>query len=208
MVASSLVWFCSAYAALSESAPVDVWEHCRSDDSCTIEYDRLSTQGDEPYLFLGYVMDSEQARWNQFRKAIHAYPNVQSCLIEEERNKKQPNLLKFDWDSVGTGQEAAVCVFRIARSLSNQDRIQNWFAYHQFEVAGPHRYRSKSFVPTRENQPVASMTGYWTVEQYRKQTPSMIRTLTGFDTVIRYEVILSFSEENQTVGASVLATTK
>ncbi|TMV09990.1 hypothetical protein FGK63_02665 [Ruegeria sediminis] len=153
-------------------------------------------------------MDSEQARWGQFRKAIHAYPDVQSCLIEDEQNKKQPNLLKFDWDRVGTGRGAAVCVFRIARSLSNQNRLQHWFAYHHFEIAGPHRYRSQSFVPTRENQPVASMTGYWTVEQYRKQTPSIIRTLTGFDTVIRYEVILSFSDENQTVGASVLATTK
>ncbi|MEW2917200.1 hypothetical protein AB1A64_09010 [Ruegeria sp. ANG10] len=207
-IASSLVWFCTGYAALSENAPEDIWEHCQTSETCTIEYDHLSNQEDEPYLFLGYVMEPEQARWEQFREAIQTYPDVKSCLLKDEQNKEVPNLLKFDWARVGTGDGAAVCVFRVTRSLGDPDRIQNWFKYHEFEVAGPYRYFSEDFVPTSENQPVATMTGYWTTEQYRRHTPSLIAKLVGLDAVRRYEIILSISYENQVVGSTTIRIVK
>jgi len=207
-IATSLAWICSGLAVLSDNDPDDIWAYCRADDSCVIEYDHLSNQTDEPYLFLGYVMDSEQARWGQFRKAIHTYPDVQSCLVEEEQHKKEPNLLKFDWERVGTGRGAAVCMFRIARSLADVEKTGSWLKYHHFKVVGPNRSRSEDFISYRETEPVSYLAAYWSVEQYRAKTPSFIRTLTGFDTVLRYELIFDFSEASKVVGTYIVTPTK
>ena len=205
---SSFLWACSGFVALSEDAPDDIWAYCRADDSCTIEYDHLSAQSDEPFMFLGYVMDSEQARWGQFRKAIRAFPDVQSCLIEEEQVKENPNLLEFDWETVGTGAGAEVCVFRITRSLGDLSRVKTWLKFHGFNVGKYGRYRSEKVPVRRDNQPVASMTGYWTTDQYRENNSSFLKSLIGFGTVLRYEVTISFSESGQVVGVSVLTPSK
>lgn len=194
--------------AASEDSEVDVWEECRSSDTCIIEYEHLSNQKTEPFLFLGYVMNSEQTRWRQFRRAIHEYPDVLSCLIEEERSKEPPNLLKFDWERVGYGRGAEVCLFRISRSLSDLDRIQNWLSFHQFKVLGYHRTRSEGFVPYRESEPVGKVFAYWTTSQLRERKPSALWSLLGYDPLLRYEVVIGMSEEFQAVGVSIVTPTQ
>lgn len=192
----------------AEESDVDVWATCRSTDTCVIEYDHLSNQTAEPFLFLGYVMDSEQARWKQFRKAIRDYPDVQSCLTKEERDKENPNLLKLDWERVGYSSGAEVCIFRISRSLADLERIKSWLSFHEFRVLGYNRYRSEGFVSTRENQPVGVVHAYWTNQQFRERKPSLLWRLIGIDPLIRYEIVIGISEEFQVVGSSVVTPTK
>ncbi len=194
--------------AAAEEAEVDIWAACRQTDTCVIEYDHLSEQTTEPFLFLGYVMDGEQARWKQYRKAIRNYPDVQSCLTEEERAKENPNLLKLDWERVGYWSGAEVCIFRISRSLADLERIKSWLSFHDFRVTGYNRYRSDDFVPTRNNQPVGYVSGSWSVQQYREKNPTLLWRLFEFDLIYGYGISLSISEEFQVVGAYINASTK
>ncbi|WP_170349182.1 MULTISPECIES: hypothetical protein [Ruegeria] len=200
--------FAASMPLAAEGPEADVWTDCRPTDTCEIEYDHLSNQSAEPFLFLGYVMDSEQARWKQFRKAIRNYPDVQSCLIKEEQKKESPNLLKLDWKRVGYGSGVEVCIFRISRSLGTLDRIQSWMSYHDFRVVGYSRYRSENFVPTRINQPVGNVAGYWTVEQYRERNPTLFWRLFEFDLIYSYEIVLGISDEFKVVGTHVITPTK
>lgn len=207
-IASSLLCLCSGFVALSEEAPDDVWESCRADDSCTIEYDHLANQLTDPFLFLGKVVDHMHPQWKRYRRVLRRYPDVMSCLVESEREKKEPNLLKLDWKNVGTGSGAEVCVFRITRSLSSLDRITAWLEYQNFSVGSYSRYRSEKFVPRWETQPVSNMGAYWSLDQYRAKNPSLIVALTGIDLIQKYEVILGFSEDSQVVGVSAVTPTK
>ena len=170
-----------------------------------IPYDHLANQETDPFLFLGYIMDSEMARWPQYRRAVGRFPDVRACLVKEEQEKDKPNLLLIDWDQTGMGKGAEVCVFLIARSLGSVERIRKWLEFHEFKLGTFSRTRSTAY---RETQPVSNMSAYWTVEQYRKHNPSLIRTLTGFDLALRYEIVLQFSEINQIVGVRVVIPSK
>ncbi|MFV2053928.1 hypothetical protein [Aliiroseovarius sp. YM-037] len=184
------------------------WDDCRKTNTCRIEFDHLATQESDPFMFLGRVMDNEQARWRQFRRAIHEYPDVERCLVRTEWNRREPNLLLIDWDRTGTGRGAEVCLFRIARSLGNLERLQQWLVYHGFELSELHKYRGEDYVVRYETQPVSHMSAYWATERYRERNPSWIRALTGFDPLLRYEVVFRFSETNQVVEVSVVTATK
>ncbi len=197
-----------AASAKAEIGTSEIWSKCRSTASCVVEYDHLSTQDVEPFLFLGRVVDSDHPRWRQYRKAIRKFPDVQSCLAKEEQMKENPNLLKLDWKRVGYGSSAEVCIFRISRSLGTLDRIQSWMSYHDFRVVGYSRYRSENFVPTRVNQPVGNVAGYWSVEQYRERNPTLLWRFFEFDLIYSYGIVLGVSDEFKVVGAHVSTPTK
>jgi len=106
-----------SFAGTSQDSAGDVWDDCRALSNCTIDYDYLATQKTDPFLFSGYVMNSEQPRWSQYRRVLRRFPDVRSCLIEEEKEKSTPNLLLMDWQETGTGRGAEVCIFLIARKI-------------------------------------------------------------------------------------------
>ncbi|WP_170431711.1 hypothetical protein [Ruegeria arenilitoris] len=193
---------------MSDSNTEDTWAYCRTDDSCEIAYHHLANQDTDPFLFLGKVVDQGHPQWKRYRKLLRRYPDVVSCLVESEHEKEEPNLLKLDWEEVGTGSGAEVCVFRIARSLSSLDKITAWLEYHSFRVGSYDRYRSEKFIPRWETQPVSNMGAYWSLDQYREKNPSLIVALTGIDLIQGYELILGFSENGQVVGASSVTPTK
>ncbi len=207
-IASSVVWVCSGFTVLAEKNPVDFWESCRSDDSCTIEYNHLANQETDPFLFLGKVVDKLHPRWMRYWLALWQYPNVKSCLEKSEREKKEPNLLKLDWDRVGTGSGAEVCVFRLASSLGSADRTLTWLQYQKFRFRGLNRRGSQNFQPRFDTEPIYQVTARWSIEQYREVNPSWLSSLTGYELINEYRLILSFDQYSKISGVSVSTPTK
>jgi hypothetical protein len=193
----------ASYASEAKEAVRDTWDVCRASNECKIEYDHLATQDTDPFMFLGHVMDREQARWSQYRRSIELFPDVRNCLVEEEREKTTPNLLLIDWDRTGVGRDAEICIYLIVRSLSRVDQVVSWLKYHGFIVGEVRRHRSKDYIARFETQPVSTMTAYWSVEQYREKNPSWLRTLFGIDLAEIFEVTFKFSESNHVVGVRI-----
>ncbi|WP_145974801.1 hypothetical protein [Ruegeria atlantica] len=205
---SAITLFFGAASAEAEISASEIWSECRPSASCVIEYDHLSTQDVEPFLFLGRVVDSDHPQWRKYRKAIRKFPDVQSCLAKEEQKKENPNLLKLDWEGGGYSSGVELCIYRISRSLVTLDRVQSWMSYHDFRVVGYSRYRSENFVSTGTNQPVGNVSGYWTVQQYRERNPTLLWRFFEFDLIYSYGIVLGISEEFKVVGAHVTMPTK
>ncbi len=205
---SSLFWACSGLVALSEDVPEDVWEYCRANDSCTIGFDHLANQETDPFLFLGKIVNREHPQWKRYRKDLRRFPDVASCLVDSERQKKKPNLLKLDWDEVGTGSGAEVCVFRIASSLKDSGQTLNWLAFHMFRFSGLNRIGSQKFKPRYETEPISQVTARWSIEQYRQVKPSLLTSLTGYELIYEYRLILNFDQNSRISGVGVSTPTK
>jgi len=159
----------SASRGLAESPAGDVWESCRAEDSCTIEYDHLANQATDPFMFSGYVVDKSSNKWRSHRISIYKFSDVRDCLVFSEQREEKPNLLMIDWDRVGFDHAAEVCLFRIARSFGNIRSLMDWFDYHGFNVRGPNRTRSESYTPRYETQPLQSLSAKWSGEEYETQ---------------------------------------
>ena len=187
-------------AGTSQDSVGNVGENCRALSTCTIEYDHLATQESDPFLLIGYVMNSEQARWSQYRRAMKRFRDVRSCLIEEEKEKNNPNLLLMDWQETGTGRGAEVCIFLIARSLGSIERHQQWLTFHKFRVKGLTQIFTQDFTPDFANQVVSYVSGFWTTEQYRALNSSWFSSLTGLEIVQGYQVRFQYSDRQLVVG--------
>ncbi|WP_170382534.1 hypothetical protein [Ruegeria atlantica] len=159
--AALVFWLGSALAALSENNLENNWEHCRPNDNCVIEFNHLATQATDPYMFSGHVVDKHSNKWLSYRRSIRNYSDVRDCLMKSEKLKEKPNLLKIDWDRVGFGHAAEVCVFRIARSLGDVESLKDWFDYHGFRINGPNNSRSESYKPRYETQPMQTLSAKW-----------------------------------------------
>lgn len=181
---------------------------CRENKTCTIEYDYLSEQESDPFLFAGIVMDADQPRWSQFRRSLRKFPSVRDCLVAEEQEKQKPNLLLIDWDRVGTGGSARVCIFRIARSLNDVERIHKWLAFHEFRVNPKIRLVGDSYVPQHPKVPVSGLTAQWTREQYRDRKPSLISSLFSFDLILSYQLVIEFSQDDEVAHVGLVTPTK
>lgn len=207
-VASSLVWVCSCFIVLAEENPLGFWESCRTDNSCTIEYDHLANQETDPFLFLGKVVDNLHPQWMRYRLALWRYPDVVSCLEKSEREKEEPNLLELDWERVGTGSGAEVCVFRVASSLGSADRTLTWLQYQKFRFSGLNRQWSQNFQPRFDTQPIYQVTARRTIEQYREVSPSWLSSLPRYELIFEYRLILSFDQNFRVSGVGVSTPTK
>ena len=174
---------------------------CISESECRISYEFLTDQNSDPFLFSGYLLTEEAARWKQYERYLRKFPSVQDCLVPEEQVSDNPNLLRIDWKLTGMQSGAEVCLFRIARSLGNVDRLRQWLEYHDFLLSPKNRIYSGE---GSGDKVVSNFSAYWTTEQYRLHNPSWIRALTGFDLALHYEIVFQFSEVERVVGVSVV----
>ncbi len=107
-------------------------EQCLDPQVCPIPYVRLSKQETEPFLFLGKVVDEDHPRYGDYRAALSRFPDVRSCLTEEEREKPQPDLRQVEWGGIRDTRDIDVCVFRIATSVKAIDIIKEWLGLNSF----------------------------------------------------------------------------
>lgn len=186
----------------------DRWAHCRSSDTCELTSAKLADQTSDPFLFLGRVIDRDAARWRQYAFALWRFPDVRSCLVKSERSAEIPNLLLLDWDRTGTGSGAEVCIFRIMRSLSSPEDVENWLAVHQFSFRGRSRRFSSSFEAQFPEQPVTGLTAVWPNEKYRELNPNLLARVTGFEWLLSYQLVIGFREADRVVSVSVVTPSK
>lgn len=186
----------------------DPWSDCRPTSSCRINAKTLSEQESDPFLFLGRVIDSESARWRHYRKALNRFPDARACLMDRERVNDAPNLLLIDWDRVGTGRGAEVCVFRITRSFDQSSDVEKWLRFHSFEFRGRSRRFSATYEPQFRNEPITGITAAWSNEKYRSLNPNWFSRLTGFEWLSGYQLVIDFNSENEVVSVGVVTPSK
>ncbi|MCV2893442.1 hypothetical protein [Lentibacter sp. XHP0401] len=163
---------------------------CELGPECPIPFDHLSNQESEPFLFATKLIDENHPRWSQFEDALEQFPDVGSCLVEDEASKESPNLLLMDWKKTGYMIGSRVCLFRVASSLDHPTLVQQWMKYHGFRVGDiqPVLYPARPEKKTR-------FVGSWTATQYRKRNPHWFVSLTGFETVRSWAYSISFNSE-------------
>lgn len=153
-------------------------------------------------MLSGRVVDRENTRWRSLRHAIYRYRSVRDCLAVSERAKQTPNLLKIDWDAVGFGKGAQVCIFRIARSLADVDRLHGWFEYHGFQVVGPHASFGGNHKPDFKSEPTQSMAATWTEDQFKEHKGFFFRAFTRLYPVSGYAINLRLAGDDRVVSVS------
>lgn len=186
----------------------DRWQECREAKSCVIDYDHLANWDTQPFLFYGKVVNSEHPQFGNYRRRLSDFSNVRHCLIPQERNATEPNLLKIDWKAVGVSRGAEVCVFLIATSLGSIERIVDWLDYHEFRHGGLTNYRGKNFQPNYQTEPVSQITAQWSREQYRTVKPSFFAKVTGYNLVNGFQIVLSFDQNDNLSKVGVVTPTK
>lgn len=195
-------------SSIAKVPGIDPWAHCRASGSCEMNSGKPSTQEVDPFLFLGRVMDKESARWRQYSNAIERYPDVRSCLVRIEQSKAVPNLLLIDWERIGAGRGAEVCVFRIARSLESHLDVIRWLAFHEFNLDSLARRGSSKFKPQYTDEPVWQLTASWSVQQYREHNSSFLADFSGIVWLQGYQLVVEFNQDEKVVGVSAITLTK
>lgn len=183
--------------------------HCMRETGAETRAPHLADQESDPFLFLGKPINESHPLWSRYKRPISSFPTVLDCLRPEEVGASEPDLNNFDWGRVGTGARAEVCVFRVARSMTDTGAIFEWLSHQGFffeEKLVP--YKGVSFEPRFPNDPVYNVSAVWTVQQYRERNPSLLARIFGFDTVHGYTLVLQFSEACEVVGASTSTSSK
>jgi hypothetical protein len=90
---------------------------------------RLSEQKTRPFLRVGQV-ESETSE--HYGDAMANFPTVLDCLQTSEWERPQPDLTKIDWHKIQNGNEADVCLFRIADSYASPEDMKMWLMLDGF----------------------------------------------------------------------------
>lgn len=178
-------------------------EQCLNPDICPIPYVRLAKQNTEPFLFLGKVVSENHPRYADYESAINSFPNVRSCLIENERNEPQPDLRQIDWSAMHDIHDIDVCVFRIASSIEVIESIKSWLRYHGIKVGAGSSLYGQGYVPKNETDRVFALESHLSVNKFREIIPrSWIAHLIGIELMRNYWITISFSKSGRVVGVT------
>lgn len=152
---------------------------------------RLSTEETNPFRIAFRVVDHDHPRWSQFRSAINGYETARDCLVLEEMQSENPDLLAIDWRRIGAGAGAEVCLFRIFSTLNSQEAVTNWLHFHEFDVGEPHYPILRDHVSANE-QPSMRLSGSWTQEALYQRWPTLIYRLSDWGMTYSYVVQVHF----------------
>lgn len=96
---------------------------------------RLSNEASEPFRYIG-LTPGEHPPFRAYLISIRQFPDVRSCLSEEEEKAKRPDLRAFDWEAIDGSRDADVCIFRVASSYQGPSELERWFEAQGFRVLG------------------------------------------------------------------------
>lgn len=204
IVAAILVLSQGAVAAETPAA-------CSDANECNFHAQQLSDQSSDPFMFGGRIVDESHPRWKTFRRAIRKFPSVESCLKPNDHEEGELNLLDFDWDRVGTGRNLEICLFRIARSLQNVDRLNEWLMAAGFRAGTRlQRYTAEYGQRVYERDkargretPLVNLNVGMSMERYRELNPSLFVTLTGIEFVQGTFITFQLSKGDKVVGVQI-----
>lgn len=111
-------------------------------DAFMIAPDRLSSQDSRPFLFGGRPMDPHHPRWDQYQPALAKFPTVESCLSAEAQTPEGWDLLKVEWTSLLSHKDIEVCLFRIADTLGDRERVVDWLVHSGYRTWGVQQVKS------------------------------------------------------------------
>ena len=113
-------------------------------EAAIIPYEYLSSE--EVYPFVKSKYGDRQSNYDF---EIKKWPNAQSCLIESEISKPEPDLRLLDWNKFKTARDVEVCLWRVFDSLNVPERAAKWLdfqtSYFGCEPSEPHKVVRISF---------------------------------------------------------------
>lgn len=95
-----------------------------------LRYD-LSTEQPAVVVKMLAAWGSDAQRADAKRSATR-FPNVRSCLLEDESRLETPDVRLVDWKKLQTDSDAELCIARIASLIGNNDRLRAWLSFHGF----------------------------------------------------------------------------
>ncbi|WP_208350541.1 hypothetical protein [Pseudaestuariivita rosea] len=177
-------------------------------DNCSVPVERLTTQETRPFMFLGNLVDRNHPRWHEFDHYIALYPDARSCLIKDEQDKMEPNLLNIDWLKLRPAAAKRVCFFRIFTSLQTHEQIKSWLSHHGFSAYGPRRVKSLNYEPRHEDDPIAYIAGTMSAEGINELTKPLLWRLTGMTIAYGFSISVSLNDKGEVVGVHTSSSTK
>jgi len=97
----------------------------RSKQLPLLEYNILSSEKTHPHSY---------KRNEKYDATKVKYSHVRDCLIESERDSRQPDLRLIDWAQFNNSQDINVCLWRIFNSINNVEGITEWMEFHRLSV--------------------------------------------------------------------------
>ena len=126
----------------------------------------LATQTDHPFMFSGEVVDEQHPQWDNFRRTLRTFPDTQSCLTKGSRTGDQFDLTQFSWRGLRGSREIEVCLFRVATTLRDVDKMAAWLTTQEFEYVGINETAWSSIAG---NSTERRVSGRWSIQKMREK---------------------------------------
>jgi hypothetical protein len=105
---------------------------CRGTLKEPLNYQSLSDEETNPFVRRQGRPLYMEKDYAQYKSAIHRFPNVRSCLVDDERGVDVPDLSRFDWEGIESLYEAEFCVFRVFSSIGTVQGARMWLESQGF----------------------------------------------------------------------------
>jgi len=126
----------------------------------------LAAQTDYPFMFSGKVLDEQHPQWDNFRRTLRTFPDTQSCLTKRSRTGDQFDLTQFSWRGLRGRREIEVCLFRVATTLRDVDKMAAWLTTQEFEYVGVNKASWNSITGSSTAKRVS---GRWSIQKMREK---------------------------------------
>lgn len=102
-----------------------------------VSTEKLSNQDLWQFREHAGIVNNRHPLWADYEAALTRFPSTQSCLLLTARKQNRWNLAEFDWSSMSNHHDIEVCLFRIADTLGEPEKMEEWFAVQGYETVAP-----------------------------------------------------------------------
>jgi len=153
-------------------------------EAAIIPYKYLSSEEAYPYVRSKYG-----DRQTNYDLEIKKWPNAQSCLVETELTKSEPDLRLVNWYRFKTYRDAEVCLWRIFDSLGTPEKVVRWFEFQRSyfkceyeennapslkstKISNSVRHHPSALQWKKESTKIVTFQGNWPFNKCRDLVPS------------------------------------
>lgn len=195
LVSAAVLLQVLATAAQAQGEAADAAPPRCSAEACRVSVDRLSTQDLRPFRFAGTVMDPGQPGWADFRGTITRYEDARACLLPEEQERSDPDLLAMDWQRVRGIDERDVCLFRIFTTFDDIASVEAWLRHHDFGAV--QRFDAMQSPIAGEAVATTGLWGSWDEEAWYAHTPSRLYDWLGLAWTSGATILVMFASDGR-----------
>ncbi|MEM9475118.1 MAG: hypothetical protein AAGA71_07480 [Pseudomonadota bacterium] len=167
----------------------------------------LATQTDYPFMYSGRVINEQHLQWDNYRRTLQKFPDAQSCLTRGSRTGDQFDLTQFSWRGLRGSREIQVCLFRVATTLRDVDKMAAWLTTQEFEYVGINETAWSSIAG---NSTERRVSGRWSIQKMREKRVGwpLLYSLYVILPPRFFSVSVTFGDTNEVFATSASAQSK